>query len=813
MNEAERLSLLKQLTLAEKVELLSGKGMWVTGSVPRLGIPALKVTDGPNGARGDGASGKTAASFPVGICLASTWNRTLLAEVGVAIGQEAKSKNAQVLLGPTINLHRTPIGGRNFECYGEDPLLTGELAAAFVNGVQSQGVGACIKHFVCNDTEYQRHTISSELDERTLREIYLRPFEIAVKRARPWALMSAYNRVNGTYASSHARLLRDVLREEWGFDGVVISDWGAALETVHNLNGGLDLEMPGPTRTRGQALVDAASSGAVAESLVDDAVLRMLRLMEDTGRFAAPDPVPEEAVDRPAHRVLARRAAAEGMVLIRNEGLLPLDFGGAGKVAVIGPNALRGQIQGGGSSGVSPHYQVMPFEAISAALSNAGNKPTYAVGCHTHKYVPLPPQGALSVDGQPGMRLRCFHGDGQMPVLDQLIQAEYGFIGGLVLGGLNGERIAHPFTATLEADFLPEQDGEHEVGLLSAGLTKLFIDDELVVDNWEQQTPGDSFFGMGSAEQRARVSFSAGRSVRLRIQFASVEALLTGLRFGILAVPLKDLISEAVEVAAGAESVVLVVGTSADWESEGNDRGSLALPGEQQRLIEAVLDANPRTVVVINAGAAVEMPWLQRAAAVVQAWLPGQEFGNALVDVLTGAVNPSGRMATTFPSRLEDTPAYPYYPGEDGKSPYGEGLLMGYRWYDAQEIEPLVPFGHGLSYTRFAYSGLEIERRGGVVTVRCSLANVGERAGQEVVQVYVGPTDSVPGRPVLELKAFDKVHLEAGEQTTATLTIAEDDLAWWSLESDAWTPADGSYRVAVGASSRDVRLVGELVLP
>jgi beta-glucosidase len=339
-------ALLAAMTLEEKVTLLAGRGFWVTNPIPRLGIPAIKVTDGPNGARGDGVSGRSAASFPVGTALGSTWNPDLVRAVGESIGQEALTKGANVVLGPTINLHRTPLGGRNFECYGEDPWLSGMLATAFVQGVQSQGVGACPKHFVCNDSEFERHTISSEVDERTLRELYLTPFEFAVKNADPWTLMSAYNRVNGTFASSHGALLRGVLKDEWGFPGAVVSDWGAALETDANLTGGLDLEMPGPTRSRGTALVEAVRAGRVALADVDDAVRRMLHLIARSGRFANPDPQPEAAEDRPEHRSVARRAAAEGMVLIRNRGLLPLDPEKIRTLAVLGPNAAHGQIQG-----------------------------------------------------------------------------------------------------------------------------------------------------------------------------------------------------------------------------------------------------------------------------------------------------------------------------------------------------------------------------------------------------------------------------------------------------------------------------------
>ncbi|MEQ9002721.1 MAG: glycoside hydrolase family 3 C-terminal domain-containing protein, partial [Pseudomonadales bacterium] len=728
-------ALLGELTLEEKVSLLAGKGFWVTTPVPRLGIPAIKVTDGPNGARGDGVSGATAASWPVGSALASTWNPELIGAVGRALGQEARSKDAQVLLGPTVNLHRTPLGGRNFECYSEDPYLSAQIAIAFIRGVQAEGVGACIKHFVGNDSEFERHTISSDIDERTLRELYLLPFELAVREAAPWAVMSAYNRVNGTFASSHRALLRDVLKGEWGFDGVVVSDWGAALETEANLAGGLDLEMPGPTRSRGDALIRAVRDGRVTEADVDDAARRMLRLIERSGRFDRPDPRPEVSDDRPAHRALARRAAAEGMVLLKNDGVLPLDPAAIGRVAVLGPNAAEGQIQGGGSSAVFPHYRVMPLDALQA---RANWQVIHAPGCFNDKYLPMPRPGMLTFDGQPGARLQMFRAGDAEPVHAQQVELTFNPMGGLPLNLLGGRRVGADFSARLEADFVPDADGEHQFGLLSSGLTRLYIDDVELIDNWTDQQPGDAFFGWGSSERRGTMTLEAGRRYRWRIEFQSKpDVLITGVRYGIRPPVADDPLGEAVAAARAAEAVVLVAGSNADWETEGNDRRSMALPGDQDALIEAVLAVNPNTVVVLNTGAPVAMPWFDRARAVVQAWLPGQEFGNALTDVLTGAVNPSGRLPTTIPRRLKDTPAFTSYPGEHGRVLYGERMFMGYRWYDSRDLAPLVPFGHGLSYTRFDYGAASATPYDEGVTVSVEVTNAGDRAGQEVVQVYV----------------------------------------------------------------------------
>lgn len=804
-------ALLAQLSLEEKVALCAGKSTWITTPVPRLGIPAMKLSDGPNAARGDAVSGATAACFPVGVALAATWDVDLVEQVGGALGDEARSKNAQVLLGPTMNLHRHPLGGRNFECYSEDPYLSGAIACGFIRGVQSRGVAACAKHFVCNDSEFERHTISSEVDERTLRELYLRPFEMSVREAGVWSVMSAYNRVNGVYASSHEPLLRGVLKGEWGFDGFVVSDWGAALETEDNALGGLDLEMPGPPRTRGAALVAAVRRGVVDEALIDDSVRRILRIMARTGRFESPDPQPEQSLDLPEHRTLARRAAAAAMVLIRNDGVLPFDPAEVRRLAVIGPNAARGQIQGGGSSAVVPHYRVDPLAALEAAFDEV----VHAEGCAIHKYLPLPDPAQVHCEpgGAPGLRLELYGDDDCTgPVVAQRTLAvggtPWGFTPLMLPGGVDGVADRTRFSAVMSGVLSVPESGRYGLGLLSAGLSRLYLDDELVIDNWTSQTRGDAFFGNGSTERRAEAALEAGRVHRLRIEFRSQPGLmLQGLRFGLLPPQPDDPIGEAERAAADADGVILVVGSNPDWETEGNDRTALALPGEQDALVRRVLATNPNTVVVVNAGAAVAMPWLEASRCVLQAWLPGQEFGNALADVVRGVENPSGRMPTTFPARLEDTPAHRFYPGQDGRVEYGEGLLVGYRWYDTRDIEPLVPFGHGLSYTTFEYGEPEarVDQDGVVLTVPVS--NTGERSGHEVVQVYRRGTDGGAGRPFQELCAFARVAVPAGGTRTVSLRVPPANLRVWDVHDSDWAPLRGTVELAVGASSRDIRRV------
>jgi beta-glucosidase len=802
-------ALLAQMTLEEKVGMLAGSGQWHTTGVARLGIPPIKVTDGPNGARGDSRSGATAACFPVGSALAASWNTELIEQVGAALGQEARSKGAQVLLGPTVNIHRSPLGGRNFECYSEDPHLTARMAVAFVRGVQSQGVGTSVKHFVCNDSEFERHSISSEVGERALREIYLVPFESTVREADPWTIMAAYNRINGTFACSHHPLLTEVLKEEWGFAGFVVSDWGASLETVANANGGLDLEMPGPGRTLDEKLTAAVRAGDVSEKTIDDKVRRLLRITILSGRLDAPEEIAERAIDRPEHRVLARRAAAESMVLLRNEGdLLPLAAAELRAVAVIGPNAEVGQLQGGGSSGVQPHYEVHPLEALRERFG-ADVTVHHEVGCKTEKYVtPFDAEQLRPASGEdrPGLTLEYWNNAdlGGTPVLGRVVRRSRA----IWFNDVAPEVDFADFSARYSGSFTPLESGLHTFGLMSAGLSRMYLDDELILDNWTQQTPGDAFFAEGSSEISTAMPLEALRPYELRIEFRRPESGDAAIQFGVNPPFPEDAIERAVAAAARANVAIVVVGTSGEWESEGHDRLDMRLPGRQDELIERVVAANPRTIVVLNSGSPVSLPWLERVPAVIQAWLGGQEFGHALADVLCGDVNPSGRLVSTFPVRLEDTPAFTNYPGENGRVDYGEGIFVGYRWYDTRRIEPRVPFGHGLSFTTFEYGPLEVaveQARGAAVELSVEITNSGDRAGQEVVQLYLHDRDSRLARPEQELVAFHKVALEPGEKRRVEFSLDDRSLSYWDPALHAWVAEPGEFELRVGASSRDLR--------
>jgi len=760
-------ALLAQMTLEEKISLLAGADSWHTVAIPRLGIPAIKMTDGPLGARGaDEPAGPTSACFPGGTALSATWNPELAERVGRALADEVKSKGAHLLLAPTVNIHRSPIAGRNFECFSEDPYLTARMAIAYINGLQSRGVGACIKHFVCNDSEFERHSISSEVGERALREIYLRPFQIALREAKPWAVMSSYNRVNGTYASENNRLLLDILKGEWGFEGIVISDWYGTY-SPNVVKGGLDLEMPGPARWMGDQALAAVKAGQVSEEQINDKVRRLLRTIQKAGAFDHPELLPEQAINRPEHQQLARTVAAEAIVLLKNDhALLPLNLKQIQSIAVIGENALRASIMGGGSVRVWPHYVVSPLQGIQ---SRAGDRVTYALGCPMHRRIPLFDASWL----HQGMTLDYF---ANRDLTGTPVYSETTRKPDLIWFG---DRLPHVdptnFSVRLTGVFAAPESGVYTFSLFCVGKGRLFIDGQAIIGLWDD--------GPDQRETTAEIELIAGQAHELKIEYVAVPgSRWRNLRLGCMLKP-----------------------PPYEWESEGFDRPDMEWPGEQARLIEAVCAANPNTVVVINAGSPLRMDWLDRAAAVLWAWYPGQEAGNAIADVLFGDVNPSGRLPMTFPRRLQDNPAYINYPGENGQVHYGEGLFVGYRYYDKKEIAPLFPFGYGLSYTTFEYNNLVVEA-GDPVRIAVDVSNTGTRAGKEVVQVYVRDCQSRLVRPEKELKAFAKVTLLPGETRTVTFTLDEEALACYDPARPGWITEAGEFEVWVGSSSRDIHL-------
>lgn len=778
--------LVGQLSLEEKVSLVAGTDFWHTPAIPRLGIPALKVTDGPNGARGEEwTGGPSSACFPCGTALAATWDADLVREVGVALGDETRSKGAHVLLAPTVNIHRTPLAGRTFECYAEDPHLAARIAVAFIGGVQSRGVGTAVKHFVCNDSEFERMTISSDVGERALREIYLPPFEAATTEAGSWMVMAAYNRFNGTYCAEHPQLLTTILRDEWGWDGVVVSDWFGTRSTVAAANAGLDLEMPGPPVHMGDQLLEAVRSGAVAEKTLDDKARRLLALLERAGAFDRTEPVGETFDDAPDRRAVIRRAAAAAIVVLRNErAALPLDADVLSRVAVVGPNAAVARMQGGGSAGVFPAHSVTPLDALRGRVSD-GVVVEHEPGCVTSRAVPL-------LDTRTVWTIEYFAGpdcSGAPVHTTEHRRSAFRWT-----GPPHPDLAESAWSARITAAYVPERAGEHTFKLRADGRARLFVDDRLVVD------------GSDAYSVTATHPLVEDRPHRLRLELGLSPGGFHGAEVRVAPPRPDDLLERAVAAAAAADVAVVVVGLDDEWETEGRDRPDLSLPGGQAELIERVAAVNGRTIVVVNTGAPVAMDWADRVPAIVQLWYPGQEGGDALADVLFGEVNPSGRLPLTFPKRLEDTPAFLNDPGEAGHVLYGEGVFVGYRFYEARRIEPRFAFGHGLSYTTFAYGGLMID--GDAIAV--DVTNTGHRTGAEVVQLYVRDVDASVRRPEKELKGFAKVMIEPGRTERVHFTLDDRAFAFWDASSGdrasgGWRVEPGEFELLVGASSADIR--------
>ena len=649
-------SIISQMTLEEKAALCTGASQWTTTPVEHLGVPEMLVSDGPHGVRRVPdvnalvQESLPATCFPTASCLASTWDVDLLRQMGEALGEECITLNVDVLLGPGANMKRSPLGGRNFEYFSEDPYLAGEMAASLIQGVQSKGVGTSLKHYAANNQEFQRFSINAVVDERTLREIYLPAFEKAVKQARPWTVMCAYNKLNGRYCSEHHELLTDILKEEWGFEGLVVSDWGAVHDRVAGLKGGLDLEMPGPQDRRVKAVVEAVRSGELEESVLDESVRRILTIV-----FKAKETPKGGNFDVEAHHELARKIAAEGIVLLKNN-VLPLK--GQQHIAVIGRSAERAHFQGGGSSHINPTKVAIPFKELQARAGNA--ELTYAEGY-----------------------------------------------------------------------------------------------------------PADDTFR-------------------------------------------QDLIDQAVGLARSADVALLYIALPSFKESEGYDRSDLDLTEQQIALIKAVARMQPNTVVVLNNGAPVAMStWIDDVSAVLEGWMMGQAGGAALADVLFGRANPCGKLAETFPYKLLDTPAYINWPGGNGEVRYGEGLFIGYRYYDVREIPVLFPFGHGLSYTSFAYSNMKISAETfkdlDGLTVTVDITNTGAVTGKEVVQLYVHDQKSGLVRPVKELKGFSKVELQPGETKTVSFSLDFRAFAYYHPAYKQWITEDGAFDILIGASATDIR--------
>ncbi len=685
MNDTRIEEIMAELSLEDKASLCSGQGSWNTKAIKKTGIPELLMTDGPHGVRkvredidepGIKDSYK-ATCYPTASGLAASWNTELVNEVGFALGQEAKEMDVNILLGPGANIKRSPLGGRNFEYFSEDPYLSGKLAAAYIKGVQSQGVGTSLKHFVANNQEFRRMSINAEIPERALREIYLKSFEIAVKEASPWTIMCAYNKVNGKYCSEHPDLLTEILRDEWGFEGIVISDWGAVNDRVDGLKAGLELEMPGSHGIRDKEIVAAVKNNELSEEVLDRSVRRLLRIIFKAENHES---LVADKAQVSNYNELAYKAATESMVLLKNENILPLN--NEKKIAVIGEMAKNLRRQGQGSSQVNPRE------------------------------------------------------------LDDFFQV-----------------FKNNFTEDIEITY-------------------------------------DKGYCLNCVEPVGDVSLDKAKDYY-------------------------DLLEEAKENAANSDVAIVFAGLTEDFEAEGQDRADLSIPENQEVLIYEIASVQSNTIVVLTNGAPVEIPWRDKVAAILEGYLGGQSAARAISDIITGKINPSGKLAETFPETIEDTPSFINFPGERDRVLYGEDIFVGYRYYDKKEIEPAYPFGYGLSYTSFRYDNLNIYQHSKndidardlseiIAEISFTITNTGARAGSEVTQLYISAENSQVRRPIKELKGFDKVKLEPGESKEISFNITADDLAYYEPEIANWLTEPGDYQVLIGSSSDDIRLRDEI---
>ncbi|MGK3955507.1 beta-glucosidase family protein [Arthrobacter sp. R4] len=810
--DARLKSLLAELTLEEKVRLLTGRDFWTTWPLEKIGLRRMLFSDGPTGVRGEvWDEREPSMNFPSAAAISSSWDPAIADRLGAASAVEARRKGVDVVLGPTINLHRSPLGGRHFEAFSEDPVLTAELAAAYVTGVQRNGVGATPKHYIANDSETDRFTVDVKVADRPLRELYLLAFETAIVESKAWLVMSAYNSINGTTATEN-ELLETPLNSEWGFDGVVISDW-TAVRSVESASASQDLAMPGPDGPWGEALVVAVKSGQVAEAAIDRKVFRILQLAARVGALEGFEAVAAEPVDREDPIAFAREASAAGTVMVKNDGVLPLAPAAARTVAVIGHNARYARTQGGGSATVVPEKIVTPLDGIREVFG--ADNVSYSVGAVVQEGIAELPLEQLTnpTTGTPGVRVRFLDSNGNELFAEDRRSTALVWFGG-------DAPIAASSLVQFHTIYTPDETGPVRLGFSTVGHGRIFVDGVLAREATIEATGTDlgaAFLAPPSASVEVQATAGVPLEVRIELDTHDREGALSNALAITIGVEADDadpdsLIRDAVQAARAADVAVVVVGTNSRVESEGYDRTSLELPGLQDRLVHAVAAANPRTIVVVNSGSPVLLPWRKEVAAILIGYFGGQEFGHALTDILTGATEPGGRLPTTWPATQEDVPVINVTPAPDGTLTYDEGIHIGYRAWLKAGTEPAYEFGYGLGYTTWTLDGVDAPvtaAPGAVVPLTVTLANTGTRLGKNVVQIYAEKPGSAVDRPVRWLVASIPVWAGPGETATAILNVPTRLLAYWD---NGWTFESGDYTLRIGTSVTELPLETVLTL-
>jgi len=801
--------LMSRMTLREKIKMLGGTG-FTTEPIKRLGIPAMKMDDGPLGVRW----GK-ATAFPSGTAIASTWDTALVNQVGKAIGREVRGKGRNVILGPNVNISRLPLNGRTFEAYGEDPYLSSELGVGYIKGVQSEHVAATVKHYAANTEEDNRMYVDDKVSERALHEIYFPAFKAAVQQGHVLAVMSAYNKVNGFYCSDNHYLLNKVLKGDWGYKWMVMSDWGGVHNTMTTAKNGLDLEMPTGKYLNNKTLYAAVKSGKIKESTINDKVRRTLRVMFKLGLFDHPDKANPALVNSKENQQVALKTEEDGIVLLKNNAnVLPLNFNRDKSIAIIGTSAKNARIHGGGSAMVTPYFSVSPLQALKTKIGSK-TKLQYVPGAMLDSDAEPVPTSIVYTNksgNQHGWKANYynnseFKGKATLTRIDKHIN----FINFGKQSNMNlpQNKFKKGFSVEWTGYLKPKKSGDYVFDIGTNNGFKLYLNNKLISQHKRSFAPGIDKY---------KVHLDANKFYNVRMDYyqASPGMNVYFVKLG-MRPNNEKLIRQAQLLASKSDVALVFVGDTPEIETEGHDRKTLHLPGDQEALINAVAKANKHTIVVINAGAPVVMSkWLHNVDGVVEAWYGGEEDGNAITNVLTGKVNPSGKLPITFPKAWKDCPAYDSYKPHDSVSVFTEGVFVGYRYFDKHNIQPLFPFGYGLSYTRFAFQNLNVQQSSEAsnpsVKVSFEIKNTGKRAGAEVAQLYVGENNPKIPRPVKELKKFVKVNLKPGESKVVHFTLNKNAFAYWSPMTKKWTVDPGKYTIMVGNSSRTLPLKNTVTL-